>query len=83
VSAPSQAGDLAASIDGVDASSGGGVPEMDVTIVATTSSCQEVVLPWAPSKSLDGCIVVGLLELRSLQAAGIPNGDEIVVTTGS
>ena len=33
VRAPAEAGDLAAGIDAVDASAGGGVPEVDVTVV--------------------------------------------------
>jgi hypothetical protein len=33
VRAPSKAGDLGSSVDAIDASTSGGVPEMDVTIV--------------------------------------------------
>jgi len=39
---PSQAGDLRASVDAVDASARGGVPEVDHTVVATTTGGEEV-----------------------------------------
>lgn len=81
--APPQAGDLAASVNGVDASAGCGVPEVNVTIVATASSGQEIVLPWAPGESLDSGVVVGLLELGSGETAGIPDGDKVVIAAGS
>ena len=42
VRAPAEAGDLAAGIDAVDASAGGGVPEMDHTVVGTTAGGKEV-----------------------------------------
>lgn len=42
VSAPSQASDLRVSGDVVDASSGGSVPEVDLTIVRSTAGCEEV-----------------------------------------
>lgn len=35
---PSQTGDLRASVNAVDASTRGGVPEVDVTVVRTTTS---------------------------------------------
>ena len=81
VVAPSQAGDLAAGVDGVDACASGGVPEVDVTIVRATTSGKEVVLPWAPRQSLNGGIVVGLLKLGSRQRASIPDRDKVVVAT--
>jgi len=39
---PLQAGDLRASIDAVDASARGGIPEVDHTVVATTTGGEEV-----------------------------------------
>ena len=39
-------------------------------------------MPWAPAKSLDGSLVVGLLKLGRAERPGIPDGDEVVVATG-
>src|ERR1700712_2964944 len=61
--APSKAGDLRTSIDTVDSSSGGRVPEVNMTIVRSTASCKEVWLPWAPAEGLDSSLVIGLAEL--------------------
>ena len=80
---PSQARDLRAGINGVDTSAGGGVPEVDVLIKGTTTSREEVVLPWTPSKSFDSGLVVSLGKARSVQSAGIPDVDQVVVATGS
>ena len=55
---------------------------MDVTIVGTTSGGQEVMLPWAPSESLDCGVMVGFLELGRLEATGVPDGDKVVIATG-
>lgn len=62
VRAPAQAGDLGARIDAVDASSRGGVPEVDVAVIRATSSGKQVGVPGAPGKSLDSSLVVGLGE---------------------
>src|SRR4051812_28589263 len=63
VGRPPQAGDLRTGVNAVDTSTRCRVPEVDVTIVRTTTSGEEVHVPWAPGKSLDGSLVVGLGEL--------------------
>jgi hypothetical protein len=83
VGAPSERGDLRASVDAVDASTGGGVPEVDVAVVRATTSSEEVHVPRAPRKSLDGGLVVGLGELGNGQRSGVPDGDEVVVAASS
>jgi len=83
LAAPSEGGNLRAGIDAVDTSTSGGVPEVDVPVVRSTSSGEEVWLPWAPAESLDGSTVVGLRELGGIERAGVPDGDEVVVTTSS
>jgi len=83
LAAPSEGGNLRTSVDAVDTSTSSGVPEVDVPVVRSTTSGEEVWLPWAPAKSLDSGAVVGLRELRSIERAGIPNRDEVVVTTCS
>ena len=65
VGAPAQTGDLGPGVDAVDPSARRGVPEVDVTIVGATTSGEEVVLPRGPGQRLDGCVMVGLLELGS------------------
>lgn len=80
---PPQRGDLAAGIDRVDASTGSGIPEMDVAIVATAAGSKEVVGPGAPRQSLDGSGMVGLLKLGSIETAGIPDADEVVIAASS
>ena len=79
VGAPSEAGDLRVSGDVVDASTSGGVPEVDLTIVGSTTSGEEVGLPRAPGDSLDGSAVVGLGELGSGERTSIPDVDHVVV----
>ena len=79
VSAPSKAGDLRVCGDVVDAGASSGVPEVDLAIVGTTASGEEVGLPWAPRHSLDSSTVVGLCELGSCKSAGIPDVDHVVV----
>jgi hypothetical protein len=81
--APAEAGDLRTSIDTVDASTSGGVPEVDVAIIRTTTSGKDIWSPWTPAESLDGSLVVGLGELWSGEGASIPDGDEVVVATSS
>lgn len=81
--APAERSDLAAGVDAVDASARGGVPEVNHAIVATTASGEQVRLPRAPRKSLDGGLVVGLLELGGVERASVPDGDEVVVATSS
>jgi hypothetical protein len=82
VSAPSQAGDLAAGVNAIDASSSSGVPEVDLLIVRASTSGKKVVSPWAPRQGLDSGVVVGLLELGSIESASIPDGNKVVVSTG-
>jgi len=82
VRAPPKAGDLAAGVDRVDASARGGVPEVNVAIVATPSSGEQVVRPRAPRERLDGSSVIGLLELGGIEAARVPDADEIVIAAG-
>lgn len=67
VRAPAQAGDLRAGVDAVHPSSRSGVPEVDVTVVRTTSSGEQVGVPGAPGKSLDSSLVVGLGEFGHRQ----------------
>jgi hypothetical protein len=73
VRAPSKAGDLRASINAVDTSAGSRVPEVDVTIIRSTTGSKKVWLPWAPAESLDRSLVVGLGELWDSQGASIPD----------
>ena len=49
VVAPAEACHLGPSVDAVSASSGGGVPEMDVSIVGPSACGQQVWLPRAPA----------------------------------
>lgn len=79
VGGPLEGGNLGTGIDSVDASTGGGVPEVNLAIVGTSSGGEEVVLPRAPGESLDGGFVVGLGELGSKHGTSIPNVDEVVV----
>lgn len=80
---PLQTGDLATSVDRVDAGSSGGVPKVDTTIMVATTSSDEIGLPRAPRESLDGCFVVSLGPFRSGQQSRVPNVDEIIITTTS
>jgi hypothetical protein len=65
VVAPSKACHLRPRVNAVGPRTGCRVPEMDVSIIRSSASCKEVWLPWAPAQSLDGCLVVCLLELWS------------------
>lgn len=80
VVAPPQAGHLGASVDAVGTGAGGGIPEVYVTVIRTTSGGQQVQLPGAPAESLDGGAVVGLGELGGAERPGIPDVDQVVVT---
>lgn len=82
-SAPTEGGNLAASVNAVGTGTRGGVPEVDHAVVGTAAGGEQVRLPWAPGKSLDGGLVVGLLELWCVEGTGVPDGDEVVVATGS
>lgn len=83
VGAPAEAGDLGAGVDAIDTGTRGGVPEVDVAIVRTTTSGEKVHIPGAPSEGLDRSLVVGLGELRDREGAGIPDGDEVVIAASS
>ena len=83
VGAPAQGGDLGAGVDAVDASTGGGVPEVDVTVVGSAAGGEQVGLPWAPADGLDSSLVVGLGELGDREGAGVPDGDKVVVAASS
>lgn len=48
VGAPAKAGDLRVGGNVVDAGTSGGVPEVDLTVVGTTTGGKQVGLPWAP-----------------------------------
>ncbi|KAI6761544.1 hypothetical protein HG531_002097 [Fusarium graminearum] len=74
---------LRAGVDAVDASTGGGVPEVNVAIIRATTGSKEVHVPRAPRKSLDGSLVVGLGELGDRERSSIPDGDEVVVAASS
>jgi len=79
--APLERSNLAASVDAVGASARGRVPEVDHTVVRTTTSSEKVGLPRAPGESLDGSLVVGLLELGCVERTSIPDADEVVIAT--
>jgi hypothetical protein len=64
---PPKRSDLRTSVDAVDPSTSGGVPEMNMSVVRTTTSGEEVGLPRAPAESLDSSAVVGLRELGSVE----------------
>lgn len=83
VGAPAKRSDLRTSVDAVDASTRGGVPEVNVTVVRAATSSEEVHVPRAPREGLDSSLVVGLGELRNRQRSGIPDGDEVVVAASS
>lgn len=83
VRGPPQAGNLRPRVNAVDASSGCRVPEVDVTIIGTSSSGQKVHVPRAPSEGLDGGLVVGLGELGHGQRPSVPDGDEVVIAASS
>jgi hypothetical protein len=81
VRAPSKASNLRASVNAVDSSASCSVPEVNVTVVRSSTSSENIWLPWAPAESLDGGLVVGLCELGDSQGASIPDGNEVVVST--
>ncbi|KFX95175.1 hypothetical protein O988_05932, partial [Pseudogymnoascus sp. VKM F-3808] len=83
VRAPAKRGDLGAGVNAVDAGTGGGVPEVNVTVVGSAAGGEKVGLPWAPADGLDGSLVVGLGELGNREGASIPDRDEVVVAAGS
>lgn len=83
VRAPAQAGDLGPRIYAVYTSSRGRVPEVNVTVVRSTSGGEQVCVPGAPRKSLDSSLVVGLGEFGHGQGTSIPDGNEVVVAAGS
>lgn len=78
---PAERSDLGSGVDAVDTSTRGSVPEVDVTVVGSSSSSKEVGLPRAPGQRLDGSLVVGLAELRNSQGSRIPDANKVVVST--
>jgi hypothetical protein len=80
VSTPAEASHLRVGWDVVDASTSGGVPEVDLTVIGTTTGSEEVGLPRAPGESLDGSAVVGLGELGGGKGARIPDVHHVVIT---
>lgn len=73
---------LRESINRVEASTSVGVPETDVSVSRSSSSSEEILLPWAPSESLDSSSVIGERELgRGL--VDVPDVDNVVVSTRS
>lgn len=83
VRAPSQAGNLRAGIDAVHSSTSCGIPEVNVTVIGSSTSSENVWLPWTPAESLDGGFMIGLRELGDSQRASIPNGDKVIISTSS
>jgi len=83
VGAPPKTGDLRASVNAVDTSTGSGVPEVNVPVVGSTAGSEKVGLPRAPAESLDCSAVVGLGELRCVEGTSIPDGDQVIVATSS
>ena len=71
--APSKASNLGAGVNTVDSSTSCGIPEVDVTVVGSSTSSEDVWLPWAPAEGLHGGLVVSLCELRNSQGASIPD----------
>lgn len=83
VGAPAERCHLRTSINAVDSSTRGRVPEMDVTIVGAATGGQQVHVPRAPGESLDGSLVVGLGKLGNGQRTGIPDRNQVVVAASS
>jgi len=83
VGGPLKRCDLGSGVDRVHTGASGSVPEVNLTIEGTSSGSEKIVLPRAPSESLDGCLVVGLAELGSGHLARIPNVDQVIVAAGS
>jgi len=77
-----EAGYLRTSVDAVDPSSRGGVPEVDVSVIGATSRGEEIELPRAPAESLDRGTVIGLLEFGRIERSCIPDGNQVVVPSG-
>ena len=76
-----EAGHLRTSVDAVDSGTSGGIPEMDVPVVRTTTGREEVELPRAPAESFDSRTMVGLREFGSVEGPCIPDRDKFVVPT--
>ena len=49
--------------------------------MAAATSGEQVGLPRAPGESFDGGLVIGLLELGSVERASVPDGNKVVVAT--
>lgn len=81
--APSETGDLRAGVDAVHSGTRGGVPEVDMTVVGAATSRKQVHVPGAPGEGLDSGLVVGLGELGDSQRSSIPDGNEVVIASGS
>lgn len=78
--APPKTSHLGACVDAVHSSTGRSVPEMDMTVVRSSTCRKNIWLPWAPAESLDSSLVVGFSELGDSQGASIPNGDKIIIS---
>ena len=81
VRAPSKASNLRTGVNAVDSSTSCSIPEVNMTVVRSSTSSENIWLPWAPAESLDGGLVVGLCELGDSQGASIPDRNEVVVST--
>src|SRR5690606_7646274 len=78
---PAKGGDLRPCVDAIDAGTRGAVPEVDVPIVGSTTGCEKIELPRAPSKRFNGGLVICLGPLWSFKSARIPNVDEVVISS--
>ena len=54
---------------------------MDLSVIRSTTGSEKVELPRAPGKGLDSRVVVGLGVLGLVQAACVPDVDEVVIAT--
>ena len=75
--------DLRTGVDTVHSSTCSGIPEVDVSVVRSASSCEQIELPWAPTESLDCCTMILLAKLWSAKRSRVPDRDKIVVATRS
>src|SRR5271163_3566977 len=78
-----QTRNLRPSVNAVDSSASSGIPEVDVSVVGSTSSRQQIKLPWTPAKSLHCCTMILLAKLWSAKRSRVPDRDKIIVATRS